>query len=221
MGSHINIELVQRHLDSVGHTLSSQGVADLLRDLGFSVNAEKQEKVKCILLEKEPSDAKIRKKAIDEPILPSRTCIAVSTAFPGTAPGVAGNRAPASGANVASLAAKLDALETQINTINALQTNIHQKLDTDQQKLPRPATAAAAAVSVLSLGSEAQQLRDWAAGKWPNIQELRSKRSSLSVESERSSAQSSTSSTNPQISKRQGSRNTIAVKKRDPVARYQ
>jgi len=216
MGSQINIEVVQRHLDSVGHTLASQSVENLLRDLGFSVNAEEQRIVESSLLEERQLEPDTRKKTIDEPLLPSKTFKAVSTDVTATAPVVTPKRAPASGANVSSLAAKLDALETQLNAINALQTNLYQQLDADQQKLPRP--AAAASVSV-SLGTEAQQLNDWAAGKWPNLQE-RSRKSSTSVESETSSAQSSSNSSSPQISKRQGGRN-IGVKKRDPVARYQ
>jgi hypothetical protein len=215
MGSNINIEMVQRHLDSVGHSLSSQGVASLLRNLGFSVNAVEQEKVKCTSPEERLSEVNSRKKTIDEPLLPGRTCKAVSADIIATAPVLARNRAPASGVNMSSsLAAKLDALETQLHAINALQTNLRLKLETDHQKLPRP--AASASVSI-SLGSEAQQLRDWAAGTWPHIQEMRSKKAWLSVDSEVASVQSSNS---PQISKRQGGRNTI-VKKRDPVARYQ
>ena len=222
MGSHIDIEVVKRHLDSVGHTMSSHGVAHLLRDLGFSVTAEEEEEEDDVAVLRKSNIGEIISQNISaEAIYPSRTFKTFSATTAPSASTRATKRAPTSSAGIASLTAKLDKLEAQLNSITDLQTNLHHKLDIDQKRLPnRPAGAPSPSI----LGSEAQQLRDWAAGKWPNIQKYRPQTatSPSSLESETSlDYQSSTSSSTSNNSKRPASRNTAVLKKRDPVARYQ
>jgi hypothetical protein len=80
--------------------------------------------------------------------------------------------------------------------------------------------------------TEAQQLRDWAAEKWPNIGKLRTQRASTSsVKSWDSNSMSNRNQSNDDEQQQQqqprglqdggGSDNTRVLKKRDPVARYQ
>jgi hypothetical protein len=216
MGSRINIDVVKRHLDSVGHKMSSQGIADLLQNLGFTVSAE-EEKERYRLPKQKIYERVIAAKPREEPLLPSRTNRGVSTTTDSAAAtaSTARNRAPARGGAIESLAAKLDELETQLNAINNLQTNLHRKLDSDQRRRPRPVPVAPA--TLVSLGSEAEQLRDWAAGKWPNIQKFRARTSS----SEGSETCSSGSSSSSYSGKQRGVGKATKFKKRDPVARYQ
>jgi hypothetical protein len=224
MGSNINIAVVQRHLHSVGHQMASESVADLLRQLGFSVNVEEENKEAVTNIKTSLIQRFLQK---EEPLLPSRRVLSATTSTTATNR----DRSNLSGsASIASLAAKLDALEAQLNKINSLQSNLHQKLDIDQERVPK--VPQLQKMNAAPTCTEAQQLRDWAAEKWPNIGKLRTQRASTSsVKSWDSNSMSNRNQSNDDEQQQQqqprglqdggGSDNTRVLKKRDPVARYQ
>ena len=81
MGSNINIAVVQRHLHSVGHQMASESVADLLRQLGFSVNVEEENKEAVTNIKTSLIQRFLQK---EEPLLPSRRVLSATTSTTAT-----------------------------------------------------------------------------------------------------------------------------------------
>lgn len=152
---------VQRHLAAAGHRLSAPAVASLLADLGFAVGSKR--------VHTRDYDFKIEAE-VQYPEKAGRARAEVSL--------LRRDRAAGAQPAVPRLLAKLEELERQLAAVSVSQDRLDAAWEAGD--VTREAAAGggghrwgakAAAPSPQSrlLGSEAQQLHDWAQGRWPAV----------------------------------------------------
>lgn len=171
MGSFIDLSAVQSHLVSAGHKMTSQEVAQLLNNLGFLIPKEGTNPPNDVVSPLKPN--------FIAPTVPSYESVMYNIPDEVHLPPL-----PRSPDGIASLAAKLDDLEEQLNAINDAQTRVTHEWGTERQNEEEeeeeaeqdvfcgacaccPPTSGTCMMGML--GNGAQQLRDWAQGRWPNL----------------------------------------------------
>lgn len=161
----VDIAAVQRHLAAEGHRLSTSAVASLLKDLGFPVESDVVETntygVKLTASVQYPERERWVRA---ETLSPRRE----------RTPAAAG----AAQGGVSRLLAKLEELERQLAAVSISQDRLEgawpersdegsgeETMAGDLSWTSKPAPSP----HMHLLGSEAQQLRDWAQGRWPAV----------------------------------------------------
>ena len=224
MGSFIDIGAVQSHLVSAGHKMTSQEVAQLLNDLGFTTPKEDPFK------HAEPSIDTQFNPIISQPFqLPHMPPPSYYT-HPEELPISSSH----SNDGITALASKLDELEEQLNAINNAQERVteywgEERIEEEEIQATcatcgchcsQPGCTPVMHSSVL-LGPQAQQLQDWAQVRLPNLANFNglSSRNENRIEKPSHGMPSRQSMTrlSPTRKLPQGSKRGI---KSDPVARY-